>query len=437
MVQASLSSKRTCLNKTTDELSRSRILIIAPHGSYRTMPYFSMAKQLGLDVVIASQGEHSIVSAYAEGIVIDFHDPEAALNKLLAESKRLPFAVIIATDDASLELAAKLAMELGLPHNAAHATLLARRKDLARLALQGNKNILTPEFETISIDAILDGTVTKIDFPVVVKPLALSASRGVIRANNGDEFNAATKIIQTILADENGLDAVEQQSVLVEQFIPGIEIAVEGVLTHGKLTLLAIFDKPEPLNGPYFEETYYITPTRLDESQVRAVTQTVQQTCHAYGLQHGPIHAECRINADGVWIVEATARTIGGMCSRLFEFATGVTLEETVIRNYLGEPVRAQTMNQSAGVLMIPITKAGILNRVEGILAAQKVVGIDEVSIQIRSGNEVTPLPFGASYLGFIFASASSPDAVEQALRQAHACLTIVIDPVWKLTNTG
>ena len=413
-------------------------LVIAPHGSYRTMPYVATAKRLGLNVVIASQGEHSIISAYSEGLIIDFSKPAEALAIILAAAQTQHFDIVIGTDDSALELAASVANALNLPHNAIDAAHVARRKDVARQRLVGYKLNL-PEFACVNIKLTQENETFPLPFPVIVKPLALSGSRGVIRANNVAEFLQAVSTIKQIVEQEPQLDAYEKQSVLVETFIPGQEVAVEGVLTKGELTILSVFDKPEPLNGPYFEETYYITPSRHSRSTLEQLATHVQIACDAYGLQHGPVHAECRINDQGVWIVEVTARTIGGLCSQLFEYTTGCSLEEVIIKNYLGRSFKAasQLSERAAGVLMIPIPRAGILKRVEGLLAAQKVSGIDDVNIQVREGNQVTPLPMGASYLGFIFASAKTPQAAEAALREAHECLNIVIDPLWTLTNTN
>jgi biotin carboxylase len=206
------------------------------------------------------------------------------------------------------------------------------------------------------------------------------------------------------------------------------------MLKGGELQVLAVFDKPDPLHGPYFEETYYITPSRHARDTLNELHHTVLAACSAYGLQEGPVHAECRINADGVWILEVAARTIGGLCGRLLQFGTGYSLEELVLAQAMGKTLPLETSQQGAGVLMIPIPQAGILKRVEGILAAQRVPYIESVEIQLREGHELVPLPEGSSYLGFIFARAPSARQAEQALREAHACLNIVVAPLWKVS---
>ncbi|MGW8229337.1 MAG: ATP-grasp domain-containing protein, partial [Gammaproteobacteria bacterium] len=246
-------------------------------------------------------------------------------------------------------------------------------------------------------------------------------------------LNQGIQRIQAMLQQETHLDPDVARLLLVETFIPGAEVAVEGMLTAGKLRVLTVFDKPDPLDGPYFEETYYTTPSRHGPDVLDSLEQTVQAACTTYGLREGPVHAECRLNADGVWLLEVAARTIGGLCGRLLQFGTGYSLEELVLAQAMGKDLPIEIAQQGSGVLMIPIPKAGILKRVEGILAAQRIPYIESVEIQIREGHELVPLPEGSSYLGFIFARAPSAAQAEAALRAAHACLNIVVAPLWKV----
>ena len=408
-----------------------RVLLIAPHGSYRTAPFLAAAKTRGIDVLIASETKHSLVSAYAQGLHLDLDDPQASLQTILREAQRQPFAAVLGCDDASTELAALAAAELDLPHNLTTAVRLARRKDLARERL-AQAGVPAPRHWRLDLTRPLAAQIEDIRFPCVLKPVALSASRGVIRANNVAELTHAAARIQVLLARAGLHDAEERETILVEAFIPGFEVAVEGLLTHGQLEILTIFDKPDPLDGPYFEETYYITPSRLDAPAQQALLETISAACAAYGLREGPIHAECRINEQGVWILEVAARTIGGLCGRLLRFGTGSSLEELVLLHALGERPALNKEAGGAGVLMIPIPQAGILRRVEGVSAAAKVPYIEEVVIDVREGYELVPLPEGASYLGFIFARAPSAAQAEAALRAAHACLQVVVMPLWK-----
>ena len=412
-----------------DRTHARRVLLIAPYASYRTVPFVEAAQALGVEVVIASHDRSALVAADSRGVHIDMGDPDAAMHTLLAAAQQTPFSAVIGTDDASTELAARVCAVLALAHNPPAAVQLARRKDLARACL-ARAGIMVPHYQRIDLREDWLSQCAEIAFPCVVKPVALSASRGVIRVNNPEELERAINRVQRLLTTVQ--EITERDTLLVEAFISGAEVAVEGLLTAGNLTVLAIFDKPDPLEGPYFEETYYITPSRQPQAVQQLIVQQVSAACRAYGLRTGPVHAECRINAQGVWILEVAARTIGGLCARLLRFGTGYGLEELVLAHALGLPVSAQARAGAAGVLMIPIPAAGILRRVEGIRAAEQVAHIEEVVISVRAGNELVPLPEGASYLGFIFAHAPTPAAAEAALRAAHARLNIVIAPLWK-----
>lgn len=411
-------------------MTRKRVLVIAPHSSYRTSAFLDAASKLGIDVLFASEGKNSVVSAYSDGLHIDLGDTAGTLRKILEQALQHPFSGIIGTDDATTELAALAARQLDLPHNTLQAVRVARRKDLARAVLAEN-GIPVPNHRCIDLRRPIAQQAEGVRFPCVLKPLALSASRGVIRADDIEQFvNACTRI--DLLLEGEG--AKESDIILAEDFIPGFEVAVEGMLCGGKLNILAVFDKPDPLDGPFFEETYYISPSRLDAETLSRIQQRIAEGCAAYGLCEGPIHAECRVNDAGVWILEIAARTIGGLCARLLSFGTGQNLEELVLAHAMGYPMIPATGGEGGvGVLMIPTPAAGVLRRVEGLLAAERTPLIEEVSILVRPGYKLVPWPEGSSYLGFIFARAPSPEQAEAALRQAHACLNFVVAPVWSL----
>lgn len=408
-----------------------RILVIAPHGSYRTSAFITAGHRLGVRVLLVSEGEHSIVSEYARGLHVDFSDQAAALALILREAAKEPVAGIIATDDSTTELAARAAQALGLSHNPPTAVQLARRKDLARACLAAAQ-IPVPCHWCLDLGQSLSIQIEEIRYPAVVKPVGLSGSRGVIRVNSPTELHQAVKRVQAMLQQEVHLDPDASRMLLLETYVPGMEVAVEGMLTAGQLQLLTVFDKPDPMEGPYFEETYYTMPSRHEPEVLLALQNTIQAACDAYGLREGPVHAECRINDEGVWILEVAARTIGGLCGRLLQFGTGYSLEELVLAQAIGNQLPIEAGQQGGGVLMIPIPQAGILKRVEGILAAQRIPYIESVEIQIREGHELVPLPEGSSYLGFIFARAPTAAVAEAALRAAHACLNIVVAPLWK-----
>ena len=408
------------------------ILLIAPHGSYRTMRYLQAASRSGLDVIIVSESEHSIVSAYAQGIHVQFDLPEEALQTILTAIEGSDVLAVIGTDDSVIELAAQTAQHLGLAHNALAAARLARRKDLAREVLQTH-SVPMPKYQRVELATLINQTGSEFAFPVVIKPLSLSASRGVIRVNNNAELIAAAQRIDKLLSQQSELEPIERQQILVEEYIHGDEIAVEGIVDKGKFRLLTIFDKPDPLYGPFFEETYYITPTRLTTQQVDRVTCIVQQACEAYGIETGPIHAECRIRNQDIYLIEMAARTIGGLCSDILEYGLGCSIEEIVLQQAMGRLSKKTFSSTAAGVMMIPIPERGILKRIEGLLEAQKIEFIEDINIQLRDGYELVPLPEGNSYLGFIFAKAPDVEQVETALRRAYGCLKIVVAPLWKI----
>jgi len=411
--------------------SPRRLLLIAQPNSYRIAPYLHAAKRMGLEAMIASRGEFSLISEVHDGLNVDLDDSATSLASILAEAGKAPFAGILGSDDSTVELAARAAQALGLPHNPPHAARLSRRKDLARahLALAGCP---VPLHCLIDLGKPLHAQMAGLPWPCVIKPLNMSASRGVIRADNEAGFIAACQRIKTIIADAQ--DDFEATHVLVEDYIDGIEVAWEGYLHNGELTTLALFDKPDPLQGPYFEETIYVTPSQLDDTTQARIKKRVAQACSAYGLSSGPVHAELRIDDRDAWILEVAARTIGGDCARTLDSGNGFNLEELVISLAIGKPVHSKPSEEARGVMMIPVSEGGILRRVEGISAARKVAGIEKVDIIIREGNELVPLPEGNQYPGYIFARGDSTDAVTHALREACSLLNFVVAPVFKIT---
>ena len=411
---------------------KRRVLLVSPPESYRIQPYVRAAHSLGLEINLASQGEWAVSSPYSAGIDVPLHDHEAALAVLVELATNQPFDAVIGTDDSTLELAAKLAEQTGLQQNLPSAVRIARRKDLSRNCLQ-QAGVQVPEFTVIKVTANKPVDDSCIGFPCVVKPLALSGSRGVIRADSRTSLQQGLQRSLRIVSEE--YDIYEKSHLLIEQFIPGREFAIEGMLSEGHLDVLAMFDKPDPLDGPYFEETFYISPARITENERKLVVETVQKSCAAYGLITGPVHAECRLNERGAWLIELAARTIGGLCSRLLSFGTGYSLEELVLANAIGLALPKQVNSGAAGVLMLPIKEAGVLRRVEGVLNAEKIPYIDDIEISLREGYKVYPLPEGASYLGFVFSTAPDADTVEDALRDADRQINAVIAPFWPVLD--
>ena len=426
-------------------LEKPRILLLLPTRTYRATDFLEAALKLDVEVVVASEETATTADlSPRQSLVLDIAAPTVATQTILEFADTYPITAIVGVDDDTTLLATTASAALGLPHNPVASAKATRDKYRLRDTLSAN-GVSVPAYQRFSIseDAVEIakklGTDVPVNFPCVIKPLSLSASRGVIRADTPAEFVAAfqrtTKLLRA-LQEATHVEAgcnpdtltPPPQYLLVEDYIPGIEVALEGILLDSDLKVLALFDKPDPLEGPFFEETLYITPSRLSEDIQDALYHATAEAADALGLQHGPVHAELRYNADGAHLIEIAARTIGGLCSRTLRFGTGMSLEELVIRHAIGQPVAAlQREQQAAGVMMIPVPKAGILGEVRGKTAAYHVDGIVEVNITIPIGGEVVPLPEGARYLGFIFARAETPEAVEAALREAHRRLAFVI----------
>ena len=408
-------------------LEKPRLLLVAPFGSYRTAPFLAAAEKRA-QVVLVSDGTANVVSTGLPGLRLPLSDLAACERALQDEIARAgPFQAILGLDDWGAQVAGALAPRLGLSGNPPEALETARRKDKARAVLRA-AGVRVPWHRVLALDAPLP-PLSDLPYPLVLKPVALLGSRGVMRVDDEAGLRAGLARLQALLGRDE--QAVWNRA-LVERFIPGFEIALEGLLTGGVLRTLAIFDKPEPLDGPFFEETYYITPSRLDAAAQEAVRCEVERGARAYGLREGPIHAECRLNAEGVWVIEIAARTVGGLCGRLLRFGVGHSLEDVVVRHALGLAVAPAPREGAAGVLMIPIPGLGILKRIEGLTAADRVPGIVEIVIDAREGQELIPLPEGASYLGFLFAEGPDPAAVHRALKTAHGRLRFVLAPIWR-----
>ena len=404
-----------------------RILLIAPYGSYRTAAYVKIAKQLGFDCIVGSTGYHAVSHVAGSTIIkLDLGSTDLDLERLQEQHSRTPFQGVIATDDSVVEIAAELAKRLHLPGNSVEAVRRTCRKDLLKNAFL-NSTVLSPSGFKVRLDRPVESQISFSTYPCVAKPLNLSASRGVIRADNPGELKGALARIWRLIRRE-GED--KPPIALVEQFISGKEIAVEGLLSNGVLSILAIFDKPIPLNGPYFEETIYVTPSALSDAEQQEVKQVLSRACQRLELRQGPVHAECRLNEQGIWIIDIASRSIGGQCSQLIKAGTGVTLEEMIVRNSVGESTTSKVIEKAVGVMMIPVAgSGGILRRIEGLGNATRVPGVTSVELDARPGQILTPWPEGCAYPGFIFAEADSTDKVVRRLEQAYAELKFVYSP--------
>ena len=399
--------------------------------TYRAGAFLDAASKIGVRAVVGSERAQTLAGANPSGhLTLDFNRPERAVRSIEQFHHRYPVRAVIAADDDGAIIAARASEALELPHHREDAVVSARDKHRMRQVLEA-AGVPGPTFRLVpsSDDAAVHAG--RVDYPCVLKPLHLSASRGVIRADHPDGFIEAFRRIVAILdspevAAAGGSGA---RHVLVESFVPGVEVAVEGIVTAGELRVLAVYDKPDPLDGPFFEETMYVTPSSHSKADLARVTAVVQQAISALGLSFGPIHAEVRFDAEGVWPIEIAPRSIGGLCSRTLRFGDGRSLEELILRHALGQDVsHLGRESGAAGVMMIPILCRGVLRGVHGLDEAGALIGIEDIRITVPVGSEVVPPPEGSRYLGFIFARASGPAETESILRSAHAVLDLDIE---------
>jgi hypothetical protein len=395
-----------------------RLLLLAATTGYQVRIFADAARRLGVDFALATDRCRSLDDPWGDGAIpVRFHDPARSAEQIAAAG---PFDAIVAVGDRPTLVAAEAARRLGIPWHPPAAVRACHDKYLAR-QLYRAAGLRVPDFFRAALEEDARALAQRAPYPCVLKPLGLSGSRGVIRADNASEFAAAFARIRALLRSPDVLITRDEQNrwLQVESFIPGREFALEAVVTDGRLEPLALFDKPDPLDGPFFEETIYVTPSRQESAVQQALLDTAQRAVRALGLTRGPVHAEMRYNSEGAWILEIAARPIGGLCARALTFDGGTPLEELIIRHALGEDVLSARLDGPAsGVMMIPIPRAGIYQDAAGLDRAGA-----EVIITAKQGQKLVPLPEGSSYLGFIFARANTPMEVEDALRKAHASL--------------
>jgi hypothetical protein len=424
----------------------ARVLLFATTTGYQTRAFGEAAERLGVELVFATDRCNMLEDPWQDGaIAIRFHDEDQSAAAVVNAARSRPIDGVLVVGDRPTVIAARVAAALGLPGHPPEAAAIAKHKLRTRERLR-DVGRPVPWFIPLSIDrAISHGA---IQYPCVLKPVALSGSRGVMRADDPASLRAAIERLRALLEapDVRAERNEDHKTAIVEGFIPGREFAVEGLMHHGTLHVLAIFDKPDPLDGPFFEETIYVTPAGIEADTRNAIIRAVGQAAGAIGLHHGPIHAECRVNHVGVFVLEVAARPIGGLCARALRFdrdksrddqsrpipnpRCSITLEELLLRHALGESPEGWTREpQASGVMMIPIPRRGIFRGVEGTAAAGEVPHVDDVRVTAKMEQLLLPLPEGASYLGFIFARAGCSADVETALRAAHARLHFEIAP--------
>lgn len=421
----------------SQEIDLRRILLLIGGRTYRAESFVQAAEKLGLEVIKGIDLPKDLAEFYKPTLPLEFRNAETSAQQVVAYAKQFPIRAIISPDDDATVIAALAADELDLTSNSPEAAYAAKNKALMRerLALA---RVPQPRSSLFSINDDPTMIAFQVEYPCVLKPILLSASQGVIRANDTQEFVRAWNVTKEIVVRfqppiANHQSSTSTPSILVEEYIDGIEVALEGILSGGQLKVLALFDKPDPLAGPYFEETIYVTPSRLSRPTQDAISSTAARACAAIGLRDGPIHAELRVNDSGVFVIEVAGRSIGGLCSKTLRFgaaADQMSLEELILRHALGENIEPlERESQASGVMMIPIPAEGILRKVEGVEEAKAVGLIEEITLTQSPNHPLTQLPYGNQYLGFIFARGDKPEQVEAALRQAHSKLHFDIAP--------
>ena len=402
-----------------------RVLLLLPIATYRASDFLAASRALDAEVVVASERRQALSGTIGDrALVVDLRRPEAAADAIVARAQDKPLDAVVGVDEQGVLVAALAAARLGLAHNPPEAVAATTDKTAMRGAFAA-AGLRQPDYRVAGPDADVAQLASEVGLPCVVKAVSLSASRGVIRADDPPAADVAAERVRAILA-EAGEDP--QAPLLVERYVPGVEVAVEGLLRGGALEILAVFDKPDPLEGPYFEETIYVTPSRLPAETLEAVSLHTAEAAVALGLVEGPIHAELRIDGGSVWMLELGGRSIGGLCSRSLRFGMGVSLEELILRHALGLPLDDLSREVAAsGVMMLPIPKAGVLKEVRRQAEARAVPGVTGLEISIAPGKAVRALPEANRYLGFLFARGETPEQVERTLRTAHGQLEIVI----------
>ncbi len=419
-----------------------RVLLLATTTGYQTRMFAEAAAALGVEVVYATDRCDQLDDPWRDGAIpVRFHEEWRSVDVVLKALESRPVSGVLVVGDRPSVMAAYIARLLGLPGHLPEAAVIARDKRLSRERLKA-AGLPVPEF--FAVPAAIDPStlLSRVTFPVVIKPTVLSASRGVIRADDALSFVTAFGRVQRLLASNEirELRDPEADVIQIESYIPGTEYALEGLLEHGVFHTLAIFDKPDPLDGPFFEESIYVTPSRVNVGIQRQIMEIVARAAKAIGLHHGPVHAECRVNSCGVYVLEVAARPIGGLCARALRFVQAgepsIGLEQLLLRHSMGEPIGAWTREpEASAVMMIPIPRSGVFRSVAGVDEARAVPGVDDMLVTAKPDQQLLALPEGASYLGFIFAHGPTPEAAEHAVRTAHGCLRLQIDPWLEVLN--
>ncbi len=416
----------------------SRLLLLLPPSTYRGEAFLTATAKLKIDVVVGS--EPGALWEQQDGVVflpLTLMRSEQAISTVLDYHRSFPIDAVLGVDEVTVELAGRISSSLNLRNHSPAVGALTRNKFLLRERLKAY-GVSVPQYTLYHINDDPSAIVTEVSFPCVVKPTILASSCGVIRANSPGEFIVAFRRLRSLLHNlQLQHVGAQSQEILVERFIPGKEVALEGLMQAGTLQVLALFDKPNPLDGPFFEETIYVTPSRLSSTDQDRIVTCAMKACGALGIQQGPVHGEFRVNEQGVWVIEVAGRSIGGRCSQILQFSSKMSLEEIIIRQalHMDLPILKRE-EKAAGVMMLPIPYGGVFQELRGQSEALAIRGIEGLSIAVVPGDVLVPLPEGTRYLGFMFARGESPEMVEAALNKAHRCLKLVVKAGSRLEKT-
>lgn len=398
-----------------------RAVVILPSTTYRAGDFVAAAESLGVDLVVAS--EQPPPFDMGDGYVrIDCADPAAAAATIASLGDDVPIDGVVAADDKGVLIAAITGTSLGLAANAPDAAQATRDKATMRRRLE-SAEVPQPRYRVVSADEDPTRAADELGYPLVVKPVDRSASQGVLRVDSPDELDGVVRRVRSIVGP------LAEDTLVIEEFMPGIEVAVEGLVRDGRLTVLAIFDKPDTPSGPVFPETILVTPTRLPEETRLECVRVAELAIMGLGLTHGPVHIELKVEEGRARVIEVAARSIGGLCSRTLSFGLlDTTLETLILRNALMmDKPELRRAPGSSGVLMIPIRRHGTLTEVRGVTETRAIDGVTGMELTIPLGTEVLALPEGDRYLGFVFAKGDDPESVEAALRKAAETIQPVI----------
>lgn len=399
-----------------------RAVVILPSTTYRAEDFIEAAESLGVDLVVASEQPppFDMGDRYLQ---IDCSNPQKAASEIARLGDDVPLDGVVAADDAGVVIAASVGTSLGLAANDPDAALSTRDKAEMRRRFHGAE-VPQPRFEILQRGDDPHALVENVGYPLVIKPVNRSASQGVLRADN------RTDLTDAITRNEKILGPDQSRPLLLEEYMPGAEVAVEGLVRQGRLTVLTIFDKPDTPAGPAFPETILVTPTRLPNGTRDECVRVAELAIQGLGLTHGPVHIELKVEENRVRVLEVAARSVGGLCSRSLSFGLmDTTLETLILRNAMQmDKPELRRESHASGVLMIPIPKSGVLSEVRGIEETRAIEGITGVDITIPAGTRVLPPPEGDRYLGFVFARGTDPGGVEAALRKALETMEPVIE---------